>query len=230
MGSSPITTSDLAAAIQELKDWILMVLPAKIEEKLADIQGHITAVESKLEESNKDLKERLDKMESKVREHDDRGRRNNLLFQGIEDKATESWDESEKTVMDFDTYFDLFNSKNPPRFDRVHRLGAFRKGYARPIIARFTFYKEKALVLSKARNLKGSSYFMSEDFSIETREIRKELYPLMLKARSQGKRANLVVDKLKIEGRVYDANYLKNHDPEQNPDMALSRTTTSTLP
>src|SRR5258705_3380360 len=208
MGSNPIPAGDLAAAVDDLKQ-LIVNLHAKTEEKLIEIQKHMATSERDQELKNNLMSERLDRLEDRIRVQEDRSRRNNLLFRGIEEPKAESWAEAESTILDFGTYFALFNPNNPPKFDRVHRLGTYRQGQCRPIIARFTQFKDKSEILFKAKNLKGSSFNIAEDFSAETRQIRRELYPFLMEARSKGKKASYAVDKLKIEGKQYELADLK---------------------
>ena len=64
-------------------------------------------------------------------------------------------------------------------FDRVHRLGFYnpQQKYPRPIVAKFTFYKDKELVRSEApKTLIGFLFGVNEQFPKEIEEKRKVLY------------------------------------------------------
>ena len=55
-------------------------------------------------------------------------------------------------------------------FDRVHRIGRFRQDqrYPRPIVAKFTYYKDKKIVREAApRTLLGTNYSVNEQFPAE---------------------------------------------------------------
>ena len=62
-------------------------------------------------------------------------------------------------------------------FDRVHRLGPRKNNgdKPRPIIARFSSFKDKEHVLKHSFKLRGTQYGISEDFSKTTLLIRNEL-------------------------------------------------------
>ena len=88
---------------------------------------------------------------------------------------------------------------------RAHRL---RKRNAsgekpRPIIAKFSFYKNKELILSNARTLAGTVLGISQDFPREIVEIRRGLVRVLKDAKKEGRDAKLVYDKLYINGRRY---------------------------
>ncbi|KAK3720305.1 hypothetical protein QZH41_020386 [Actinostola sp. cb2023] len=91
--------------------------------------------------------------------------------------------------------------------ERAHRIGK-RNPYPshkpRPIIAKFSFFKDQQYVLSKSRSLAGTNYGISEDYPKEIVEIRKSLIPLMKEAKKNGQRAKLVLDKLYIDGKLVD--------------------------
>ena len=58
--------------------------------------------------------------------------------------------------------------------------------------------------------LKGSYYKLDNDYDYKTRQIRKKLLPFMHEAREKGHRANIINDKLKINGKIYDLDHLEN--------------------
>ena len=84
--------------------------------------------------------------------------------------------------------------------ERAHRLGKQNANgdKPRPIIAKFTFHKDKELILSNARFLAGSDFGISQDFPREIVQIRKELVKVLKEAKKDGHDAKLVYDKLYI--------------------------------
>ena len=123
--------------------------------------------------SLKDLESRIDKLE-------DFSRRDNLLFFGFAEQREEDCADKVKrlicdTILKGDT-----NAKNI-EFIRVHRLGQYNSEYKRAIIVKFREYKDKMCVLKAAKNLQqfneenSTLYTVSEDFSLNTKNIRKGL-------------------------------------------------------
>jgi hypothetical protein len=55
-----------------------------------------------------------------------------------------------------------------------------------------------------AKKLKGTNIGVSEQFPEEIESVRKALYPELKKAKTEGKRAKLVTDKLIIEGQIFN--------------------------
>ena len=69
-------------------------------------------------------------------------------------------------------------------FDRVHRLGRYKRGqtYPRPIVAKFTYYKDKEFVRHAApKTLIGTNISVNEQFPSEIEQRRKVLYPVAKK-------------------------------------------------
>lgn len=88
--------------------------------------------------------------------------------------------------------------------ERAHRVGKPRSdGKPQPIIAKFSFFRDKSYVLSKAPNLAGTNFGVSSDFPKEIVDIRKSLLPHLKAARKRGCTAKLVYDKLYIDGHIF---------------------------
>uniref|UniRef100_L7LWJ1 Tick transposon n=1 Tax=Rhipicephalus pulchellus TaxID=72859 RepID=L7LWJ1_RHIPC len=146
---------------------------AKIEEDCSSLGTVRTQVEKAqaLAESNSDniatLMTRLDDAE-------DRARRCNLVFFGLEDVKGESWDESEKKVIDVcSKYFK--EPILPKEIERAHRLGPFTTSKNRPILVKMAHFKDKDRILHASRKCKTPGINVREDFSANTRLARKHL-------------------------------------------------------
>ena len=89
------------------------------------------------------------------------------------------------------------------QFEGVHRIPtrplAVKKPYPRPIIAKVSFFQDKEFIKSHIKDIrKGSKYKVADDFPGEVDEIRKDLQPVLRKARNEQKTAFLNVEKLFI--------------------------------
>ena len=92
--------------------------------------------------------------------------------------------------------------------ERAHRLGKQNgsDGKPQPIIAKFTFHKNKEFILSNARTLDGTDFGISQDFPREIVEIRRGLVKVLKEEKKRGRDAKLVYDKLCIDGWLYKPN------------------------
>jgi len=148
-----------------------------LTQETADLKGLITSNKLGIDTSNKSIKE----IGAKTVDLEDRSRRQNLVFYGIPEEKINSNKEREKCDEKLTTALNQcnipINTDYTMVFDRVHRLGKFKKDATkpRPIIAKFTYYRDKETVLSKRRNLAGFDLSMSEDYSKTTLDIHREL-------------------------------------------------------
>lgn len=99
------------------------------------------------------------------------------------------------------------NSRSKVRIDRAHRIKSTHpnRDKPRPIVVKFLDTASKMLVKDQLRSMKlrDSPYNVSEQFPPEVQQRRRDLIPVMIQARKDGKRANLVRDKLYIDNREY---------------------------
>ncbi|KAH9382493.1 hypothetical protein HPB48_010921 [Haemaphysalis longicornis] len=172
----------MSQAITELKD-----AQESIFKSIADINKRLQALETqsaaydswkldtdetrqvlqRMEKENATLKARLDDAE-------DRSRRDNLVFYGITDSKSETWQDSEKKIIALAAeklQFDIPTGT----ITRAHRIGRFAPGRNRPIIVKFSAIKIKELVFAKRSSLDDSDFSISLDFCPATRLPRKKL-------------------------------------------------------
>ena len=133
-------------------------------------------------------------------------RRNNIKVLGIqESEGGETWEESEKLVKD--TIKEHLKIEDDLLIERAHRVGKPRPPYRhvggskvaskpRPIVPRFQIWKEKEKVIRAARKSKPDHVQFFEDFAKATLERRRQKVPELIKARKQGKKAFLVMDRV----------------------------------
>ena len=145
-------------------------------------------------------KERAIKLES-------HSRRNNLNFFNIPEQRDESFENSETILRKF-MAAELKISKEDVddiSFERVHRIGksSLTDSKPRPLIAKFTYHKDKEFVISQAKNLRDTNFTVARDFPKEIVDKRKLLLPTLEDARKKGHTATLVYDKLYINGQLY---------------------------
>uniref|UniRef100_L7LUT5 Putative tick transposon n=1 Tax=Rhipicephalus pulchellus TaxID=72859 RepID=L7LUT5_RHIPC len=138
-------------------------------------------------------------LRSRLDDAEDRSRRNNLLFYGVTDIATESAVQSEQKIIDI-LNNTLTLSVPSDNISRAHRIGRFFQGKSRPIIVNFTAYKTKEEILSKRAGLKESNISVSEDFCPATRHARKALIEY---GRNLNLPYKLRYKKLLIDGKCY---------------------------
>lgn len=138
------------------------------------------------------------------------------MFYGIDDNdRSETWEQAESLVKGICTTNLGIELQS---VQRAHRVGRFHEGKKRPIIVNFSSDKEKMAVLKNASKFKGSSYSVEQDFSFETRAVRKKLWEYgKVKKADKKNQVKLKADKLIINGRAF------TWDDEKEEVVALSK-------
>ena len=155
----------------------------------------------------------LSSLVSRVDYLEDYSRRDNLLFYGFDEEREENCKEKVRGLI-YDkllTDIDVENENdNDIKFVRVHRVGKYDRKYKRAIIARFENYETKQAVLKSCRNLPADSpYKVSEDFSTNTKNLRKNLldYCRIIKNQLKGRIETAFVNYkslvIKINGKYH---------------------------
>ena len=159
-----------------------------------------------LRRDNETMRSQLEKADRAIVDLQCRSMRDNLLFVGIhEPEYVENDPEDvEKTLDSFLAQEMNITDKIP--FHRVHRMGTYESDDSpRPIVAKFERFKDRELVRRAApQTLRGKPFGVREQFPKVIEDRRKQLYPIMKKARSnQDNKVRLVRDKLFINSCEY---------------------------
>lgn len=180
--------------------------------EITDLKATTVYAYSGLENNNQELnslKEEVMNLKRRNIKLEAYTRRENIKIFGIEDERGESNTRTEELVRIM-----MREKMNIPEedvegfhFERVHRIPTrqdiARSSKPRPIIAKFSYYKDKEYMWSFVKNLKGSGIGISNDFPKEIDEIHQKLYPVLKEAKRTGQKASFKVDKLIISGQVY---------------------------
>lgn len=182
-----------------------------VRQDLSCVKTDIDAMKNSSDMLNFNVGELGDRILNLEREREDlrndiidmkaRSMRDNLLFCNIPEE--QSPENTEKVVREF-MCSNLKMTKEKVdeiKIERVHRTGPRRFNKPRNIVAKFSYFKDRESVRKEARNLKGSNYFVSEQFPPEIVAQRRELVPLMKRARADGKRAYINYNKLYVDGQ-----------------------------
>lgn len=162
-----------------------------VDDKMKDVDAKIVKVNEGITNNAKvkEHKEVLDKLS----DLEDRSRRNNLRFEGIEENESETWEQSEQKVKVF--LKDKLGLKDDIVIERVHRVRSRNENSTRKrtIVAKFLNYKDRETIVSKYRDLKlwKEEVYINEDFSDSTMIIRKELFKKAKELRGAGKYAKV---------------------------------------
>lgn len=171
---SPSATDNMEAMgklIENLLDKKLSVLASKEDIRVIVKELDIIRQENKeLKEEIKVLRNENDFIKEKMIDFENRARRNNLIFKGIQYKKD---DNMEKVVKNFCAVNLGLRGENI-NVNRAHPLG----GIGGPIIAHIPSDKDLKSILVNSKKLKGTKYFIHKDYSAETRKVRAKLFRL----------------------------------------------------
>lgn len=197
---------------------------------------------SKLQTQNQDLQNKLLEMTSKITALESQSRRSNLKIYGIPEPQREDWAATESIVRNiFLTNFKFSTDEvQKIMIERTYRLGPFKKNATpvspRPIIVRFTHYKDRQKVWDSRTNLKNTKIWLAEDYPAEIEEKRKILYPLLRAALAfrekklhDIKQVALNLDKLVINNTSYAVEDLNKLPKFLQPESTAKRESESTL-
>ena len=98
--------------------------------------------------------------DAKLVDLEDRSKRNNLRFERIKEHQNELWEDCENKI------YDLLENKldmdiENVVIERAHRTGKKNKNKSRPIVAQFSFYKDRMNILKNCKKLKNTKYVPS---------------------------------------------------------------------
>lgn len=202
--------SGQANLIKELKE---LTESQKLTESVRVLTERVSTLESEFAGSETDarafqrnVKAEIGELRKRCDDAESRSCRQNLLFFGIPDKEKECWAESESLVIDT-CLRKRGVTLDASRIERAHRIGSFRPGRCRPILVKFSFFKDKELVLASGFKLKDSGLEVGEDFP-KSEQLSRELLEF---ARAQESRFRLRVDRLQIGGKDYFFDHESGH-------------------
>ena len=183
---------------------------AKAKQNAKDIKKMERKVEE-VESRNKILKEENVNLKEKLLEVEARQRRNNLLFDGINDAMGESDLEiiakvrnCLKSIGELDVNF---------RIDKCHRIdGPFDVNKNRRILCTFNWYYDVQVILRHRKSMP-RGVFVSEDLPeewVDRRRILKPIYNAAKRKDNLKSKTYMTKDKLVIDGKTISAGPVPN--------------------
>ncbi|VDI59818.1 Hypothetical predicted protein [Mytilus galloprovincialis] len=190
-------------------------------DSIENIEERILAIENG---GKSEQKETIKQMQDTITDLKCRSMKNNLIFSGLDFQQNEICDAKIQNFLEAELGINYRVS-----FGNVHRFGKPGLNGVRPIVTRFIYRREMEHVLSRTYKLKGKKFGISEQFPPEIENKRKDLYPIMKKAKSEGKKVKLVRDKLYINGKLYYNTTASNDQTKEYRDVLLSKNPPRTI-
>lgn len=147
-----------------------------------------------------------------------RSMRDNLLFFGIPECSTFDQRKEEDCLNKIQMFCEnslKIENVDAIKIDRAHRIGNFNSNKTRPIVVKFNYFPDKLRVKRAAyENLKDTDFRVKDQYPKQIAERRKVLFPVMQKARSEGKRVTLSYDKLYVNGETITVDSVRARDTD----------------
>ena len=144
-----------------------------------------------------------------------------MVIRGITEPQQESNADCERAARDF--FKDQLKLSDDVvgamKFERCHRLGN-RAAFRRPVIVRFSNYKDKLIVWDAKFKLTDHRFSVSDNFSRDTEFRRRKLFAIYKKAKTMDKfkkKTTLNGDILVVDSVRYSIDNLQMLPPELNP-------------
>ena len=164
-----------------------------------DISRHERTIESmcagmdKLRRERKVLDDRVDYLQW-------RQMKNNLIFNGLEGESRyENVEEKLRCFIRQELGIDKHIE-----FANLHRFGRYTRDRPRPIVAKFLYTADRTMVLENSYKLRGSQWWITEQFPTAMEDKRRQLQPVARALRADGHRVKFVRDKMFVDGKLYD--------------------------
>ena len=185
------------SAIPPLKDKV-----NELEKSVEFLSKTYDTVRGELKANYEEIKKLKSESNSRVSELECRTMRDNLLFTGVPEQPRENAEQTGKEIIHSKLGF-----SQAVEFERVHRVGYHSSsGRPRTIVAKFSRFKDREMIRTNARFLKGTKIGIHEQFSKEINDKRKLLYPKFKRARENNQYAKLILDYLIIDNQKYIVN------------------------
>lgn len=198
---------EIKTSLQDISD-----RNSEVEHIAKDNQTKIQILDSQIQSLQLDLnfeKEQRLELETRMR-------RDNLKFLGIPEKEKENTETLLQEVLT--KHFGLKNV----HLDRCHRLGprnTIQPAKPRPIIAKFTYFKDRQAIWINRMKLKDTNIILKEDFPHAIEERNMELLPIFKAAkRNKELSVSLVTDKLFINNQKFTVNNLHTLPDNLKPE------------
>ena len=198
-----------------------------LTDETCNLGGKIKVNQAGVESSSTKYNALIDK----TSDLEDRSRRNNVVFFNIPEPETTGPhnEDCEQKVKDLLHAKNFFEHGYDIPIDRAHRLGRKKDNDSRPrpLIVRFTYFKDKDYVIRNGYKLKDSEVNMSQDFSKITLDIHKQLRMHAKSAQealTNDKQQEKMIKNIKVTYRRVVLTYSSNRNNPNAPVFTKSFT------
>ncbi len=204
---------------------------AKLNKDIGEMKQGLNFMTNETADLKKAISETAEHMKSRVGETDkkiadiktktvdleDRSRRCNLVFFNFPEVSRLVSEDCEDTIEKKLISLKILPDGEQIWIDRAHRLGKRRPEHdtrPRPIIAKFSYYKQKEHILRNGYKFKDSPINVSEDYSKETLHVHRELRKHGINAKESCRTDSTVnIKQFKVTYRRLIVTYVNKANP-----------------
>lgn len=170
-----------------------------------------------LEIKNEFLEKKIQEQSTSINNLERHIRRKNLVIFGVEEGEKSYHELEEKIIRIINTNFKVqYDSNN---FEAIRRIGK-KDVKIRPIIISFSTIGLKLRIQKNGKCLRGTQYYIKEDYPLEVLKKRKELQTQLKIEKDQGKTAFIKYDKLiVIDNKNTSRQYTNKRSLPVSPEM-----------
>lgn len=146
-------------------------------------------------QENKILKQEIEALNKKMNSLENATKRNNIIIHGFnetENNNTELYNNTIRLLEDLGIKIDNYD------INKLHRIGRRTNGKTRPVLITLTTLKKKIEILKNKKKISQPTY-ITEDFSKETLQKRKELQEELHREKEKGNDVYIKNNKIVIK-------------------------------
>ncbi|KAK9506345.1 hypothetical protein O3M35_008300 [Rhynocoris fuscipes] len=212
MGNEP-TLRDLFVVISQIQADI-----RNGNEQTAIYRSELEAAKTRivtLENAQTSTNEKLNSFKQDLEQMRSYYRKNNFIIHKLPETSNETTSTLVKEVHRVLTEYMHINI-DLTEIDATYRLGGKKSDAARPVLTRVTCLWRKYEVLEANKLLKEHHLSVTDDYSVEARNIRRNLIPYLSEARRTNHKAFLRKDKMLVDGKLYSLEEVRsmNFNPQ----------------
>lgn len=228
-------------SVFELKDISIPTIEKSIEHLHSSLETSNKTVTTRCNELESDvnalkgenarLKRELSETKEKLLYQQSQSKRNNLIFNGVEEAKGETWDDIEKRIYSILEKELKIENANKIVIERAHRIYAKREGQVRPVIVKFLSFKDRQLVWLSRTKINDKKLRIFEDYPAEITANRQQLWPIFKAAKqmSEFTSVQLKLDKLYVNGKQFTTDNLHELPPSLHADKRSTKFTDQTV-
>jgi hypothetical protein len=177
LDTSTFSSNKMDEAMKTFFKDLVLKSEERIKSEISDIRQDFVNFRSEVFQKISVINAQVQSLKLELKSVATQIRKKNLIIQGLPEKKDETWMDLEKSVTEL---YEKLGISVKPDYDDCFRLGKPQLGKVRPIILKLIRLKDKKMILSQTKKLKGTNIYVNEDHD---KDDRRKLSILRAKER-----------------------------------------------